>query len=143
MAHRARVRDRHRVARLALGTALGPVPALPIFGAVPTGDLAFGFAGLLVPVVAGFLAGAAVRPAIERALGAVRPGGLLLTAVAGGAAGAVLLGALAWASAGSAGPGRLVDVGPSPWAVGFAALAELVPAIALGLASGGALRRRK
>ena len=125
-----------------LGTALGPVPALPLFGAVPTADLPLGFAGLLVPVVAGFLAGVAVRPALARALDGVRPATLLLTALTGGASGAVLLGLLAWASAGSAGPGRLIDVGPSPWAVGFAALLALVPAIALGLASGRVLRRR-
>jgi hypothetical protein len=126
-----------------LGTALGPVPALPLFGAVPTADLPLGFAGLLVPVVAGFLAGAAVRPALARALDGVRLPTVAATALAGGAFGALLLGLLAWASAGSAGPGRLVDVGPSPWAVGFAVLAELVPAIALGLLSGGALRRRR
>jgi hypothetical protein len=125
-----------------LGTALGPVPALPLFGAVPTADLALGFAGLLVPVVAGFLAGVAVRPALARALDGVRLPTVLGTALAGGAFGGLLLGLLAWASSGSAGPGRLVDVGPSPWAVGFAVLAELTPAIALGIVSGGVLRRR-
>jgi hypothetical protein len=126
-----------------LGTALGPVPALPLFGAVPTADLPLAFAGLLVPVLAGFFAGVAVRPALVRALDGVRLPTVAATALAGGAFGALLLGLLAWASAGSAGPGRLVDVGPSPWAVGFSVLAELVPAIALGIASGGALRRRR
>jgi hypothetical protein len=126
-----------------LGTALGPVPALPLFGAVPTADLPLAFAGLLVPVVAGFLAGVAVRPALNRALDGVRLPTVLGTALAGGAFGGVLLGLLAWASAGSAGPGRLVDVGPSPWAVGLAVLAELTPAIALGIVSGGVLRRRR
>lgn len=126
-----------------LGTALGPVPALPLFGAVPTADVPLAFAGLLVPVVAGFLAGAAVRPALARALDGVRLPTVLATALGGGAFGALLLGLLAWASSGSAGPGRLVDVGPSPWAVGLATFAELVPAIALGIASGRALRRRR
>jgi hypothetical protein len=126
-----------------LGTALGPVPAIPLFGAVPTADLPLAFAGLLVPVVAGFLAGAAVRPSLARALDTVRLPTVLATALAGGIFGALLLGLLAWASAGSAGPGRLIDVGPSPWAVGLATLAELVPAIALGIASGGVLRRRR
>jgi hypothetical protein len=119
------------------------VPALPLFGAVPTDDLPLAFAGLLVPVVAGFFAGVGIRAALVRALDEVRAPTVVLTALAGGAVGALLLGMLAWASAGSAGPGRLVDVGPSPWAVGFAVLAELVPAIALGLASGGVLRRRR
>ncbi|HEV7742714.1 MAG TPA: DUF6350 family protein [Pseudolysinimonas sp.] len=126
-----------------LGTALGPLPALPLFGAIPTADVPLGFAGLLVPVVAGFLAGVAVRPALSRALDGVRPATVLLVGLAGGAFGAVLLALLAWSAAGSAGPGRLVDVGPSPVAVGFSALLELAPAIALGVASGGALRRRR
>lgn len=126
-----------------LGTALGPLPALPLFGAIPTDDVPLAFAGLLVPVVAGFLAGVAVRPALQRALDGVRPATVAVTALGGGLFGALLLGLLAWAASGSAGPGRLVDVGPSPVAVALAALAELVPAIALGIASGGALRRRR
>lgn len=126
-----------------LGTALGPLPAVPLLGAIPTADLPLAFAGLLVPVVAGFLAGIAVRPALSRALDGVRPGTAILVGLAGGVAGAVLLGLLSWAAAGSAGPGRLIDVGPSPVAVAFAALLELAPAIALGLLSGGALRRRR
>ncbi|MEO8262058.1 MAG: DUF6350 family protein [Pseudolysinimonas sp.] len=126
-----------------LGTALGPLPALPLFGAIPTADVALGFAGLLVPVVAGFLAGVAVRPALVRALDEVRWQTVVVTGFAGGLVGAVLLGLLAWSAAGSAGPGRLVDVGPSPVAVALAALVELAPAIALGIASGGALRRRR
>jgi hypothetical protein len=124
-----------------LGTALGPLPALPIFGALPTGDFAFAFAGLLVPVVAGFLAGAAVRPALARALEGVRLPAVLLVGLGGGVTGAVLLGLLAWAAAGSAGPGRLIDVGPSPLAVGLVALIELAPAIALGVASGAVIPR--
>lgn len=123
----------------AVGTALGPLPALPLFGTIPTADVPLGFAGLLVPVVAGFLAGVAVRPALVRALDGLRPATVIVVGLAGGLFGAVVLALLAWASAGSAGPGRFVDVGPSPVAVGFAALAELAPAIMVGLAAG---RRR-
>jgi hypothetical protein len=124
-----------------LGTSLGPLPALPIFGALPTGDSPLAFAGLLVPVVAGFLAGVAVRPALARALEGVSLTAVLLVGLGGGVVGAVLLGLLAWASAGSAGPGRLVDVGPSPVAVAVVALIELAPAIALGVASRAVLPR--
>jgi hypothetical protein len=124
-----------------LGTALGPLPALPVFGALPTGESPLAFAGLLVPVVAGFLAGVAVRPALARALDGVRLPAVVLVGLGGGVTGAVLLGLLAWASAGSAGPGRLIDVGPSPLAVGVVALIELAPAIALGVASGAVLPR--
>ena len=105
-----------------LGTALGPLPAIPIFGALPTGDLPFGFAGLLVPVVAGFLAGAPSGPRSARALDGVRLPAVSSSALAGGVVGGVLLGLLAWASAGAPGPGRLADVGPSPVRSALAAL---------------------
>jgi hypothetical protein len=119
-----------------LGTALGPVPAIPVLGAVPSGDLAFGYLGLLVPIVAGFLAGAAVRPALVRQLDDRRWPWLVGTAVLGGVFGGLLLGLLAAASAGSAGPGRFAEVGPDPLLVGLAAGIEFFVAIGLGLASG-------
>ena len=119
-----------------LGTALGPMPAIPMLGAMPSGDLSFGYLGLLVPIVAGFLAGAAVRPGLVRQLENRRWPWLIGTAVLGGAFGGLLLGLLAAASAGSAGPGRFADVGPDPLAVGLAAGLEFFVAIGLGLASG-------
>jgi hypothetical protein len=125
-----------------LATNLGPVPAIPVLGAVPTGDLALGFLGLLVPVVAGFLAGVAIRPALLRALGrgssADRPvlSSVVLTGVGVGVVGGVVLGFLAAASGGAAGPGRLQEVGPDALLVGLLAAAELgIPAI-IGLLTG-------
>ena len=129
-----------------LGTALGPMPTIPLLGALPTGDLVFGFAGLLVPVVAGFLAGVAVRSIVARAPDdAGAPHGLtfLVTALGGGAVGGVLLGLLAAASAGAAGPGRFHQVGPDPWAVGLAAGIEFAVAIGIGLAASSRLPRRR
>ena len=115
-----------------LGTQLGPVPAIPILGALPPGHLAFGFVGLLVPVVVGFLVGAVLGPPLKREVG----GGLLVLAGLGvGLVGGVILGLLAWCSAGVAGPGRLADVGPNPWAVGVAAAIELGVAASIGLLS--------
>lgn len=122
-----------------LGTALGPIPALPVFGALPTGDSAFGFAGVLVPVVAGFLAGVAVRSALSRALGHLRPAVVLGVAVGGGVVGGLLTGFLAAASGGAAGPGRLAEVGPDPVAVGLVAAAEFAVAIGIGLAAASRL----
>ena len=49
----------------------------------------------------------------------------MLVAVGMGVVGGVILGLLAWASTGSAGPGRLQDVGPDPLAVGGWAMLEL------------------
>ncbi len=128
-----------------LGTAVGPVPALPLLGAIPTGDLAFVFAGLVVPVVAGFLAGVAARPALGRTLAdheGPRWPALAATGLGGGLVGGLLMGLLAWAAAGSAGPGRLVQVGPDPVAVGAATALEIGIAALVGVATSGRLIRR-
>lgn len=107
-----------------LATQLGPIPAIPMLGALPTGDFTFGFVGLLVPVIAGFLVGATfVR---ERQVPPVIAG------IGIGLVGGIVLGLLAWFSAGAAGPGRLVTVGPDPWSVGGWAALELGLAAILG-----------
>lgn len=120
-----------------LGTSLGPIPAIPVFGALPTGDLAFGFLGLLVPIVAAFIVGVAIRPAVLRSVEHRSPGALLvLTGIGIGIVGGVLMAILAAMSGGAAGPGRLAEVGPDAVAVGlFAALEFGIPAI-LGLLVG-------
>jgi hypothetical protein len=121
-----------------IGTAVGPVPAIPLLGAIPTGDLVFGFAGLIVPVAAGFLAGVAARPSINRALadrGGPRWPALLATGLGGGVVGGLVMGLLAWAAAGSAGPGRLVQVGPDPLAVGLTSALEIGVAALIGVAT--------
>jgi hypothetical protein len=113
-----------------LGTQLGPLPALPVLGALPSGEFAFGFVGLLVPLVVGFLVGAVLT---QRLRGRLDGGPMILTGLGTGLVGGVLLGLLAWASAGSAGPGRLADVGPDPWAVGVAAAIEIAVACTFGM----------
>lgn len=126
-----------------VGTALGPIPALPVFGALPSGDSAFGFAGVLVPVVAAFLVGAAVRPALVRDLDRVGAVAVVAVAVGGGVIGGLLLGTLAAASGGAAGPGRLAQVGPDPLVVGLVAALEFAVGIALGLATASRLPSRR
>jgi hypothetical protein len=113
-----------------LGTQLGPVPAIPILGALPAGQFSFGFVGLLVPVVVGFLVGAVLGPALKREVVGVQ---VVLAGLGIGVVGGAILGLLAWSAAGAAGPGRLVDVGPNPWAVGVAAALELAIAASIGL----------
>ncbi|WP_111720668.1 DUF6350 family protein [Homoserinimonas sp. OAct 916] len=124
-----------------LGTQLGPVPALPILGALPEGQLALGYLGLLVPVLAGFLAGVLFRPAVVRALSGMASWRWQAGAGVGvGVVGGAIIGALAWFSAGSLGPGRLVEVGPHPWQVaGFAAL-EIGIGAAVGMLVGARAR---
>ena len=126
-----------------LGTTLGPIPAIPVLGALPApGALEWGFLGLLVPALAGFFIALAMRPRLARDLGSrasVRS--FLAVGLASGVVGGVLLGMLAWASAGSAGPGRLVDVGPSPLLVGVFAALEIGIAATIGLLAGRPSRR--
>ncbi len=120
-----------------LGTVLGPIPSVPLLGALPIGDLPFGFVGLLVPIVAAFVAGALLFARLER----TEPLWVAGAGLATGAAGGILLGLLAWFASGAAGPGRLVQVGPDPIAVaGFAAL-EIGLAATAGLFA--ASRRRR
>ena len=125
-----------------VGTVVGPLPALPVLGALPTGDLPFGFVGLLVPVVAGFLAGVAVRPGLVRELGTVRPLEVLGVAVGAGVVGGLLTGVLAAASGGAAGPGRLAQVGPDPLVVGLVAALEFAVAVGIGLAAASRMPAR-
>ncbi|MBX3095045.1 MAG: hypothetical protein KF680_10995 [Cryobacterium sp.] len=120
-----------------LGTALGPMPVVPILGAVPVDAPAWGFLGILVPVLAGFAAGVAIRPALQTALG--ERAGLaaqLVTGVGIGVVGGALLGLLALASGGPAGPGRLVDVGSDPVLVAAFAAIEIGVAGTLGILAG-------
>ncbi len=126
-----------------VGTALGSVPGVPILGALPQGSLAFGFLGLLVPVLIGFLCAVVIRqrmpqpeyiPARRSAIWFY-----VATGAGMGAGAGLLLGLLAWASAGAIGPGRLADVGPNPLLVGVLAAVEVGIAASAGLLAG---RRR-
>ncbi len=117
-----------------VGTALGSVPGLPILGVLPHGTLAFGFFGLLVPVLIGFLAAAVTRQ--RQARTDTAPPTVpqqLVTGLATGIVAGILLGLLAWWSGGAMGPGRLVEVGPDPLLVG------LLTAIEVGVAAGAGL----
>jgi hypothetical protein len=119
-----------------VGTSLGAVPGLPIFGALPHGTLALGFLGLLVPVLVGFLCAVVVRQRMpEPAL--PHPVRFFLYTGAGiGITAGLLLGVLAWASAGAIGPGRLAEVGPNPLVVGALAAVEIGIAACAGLIAG-------
>ncbi|MCS0498730.1 cell division protein PerM [Protaetiibacter mangrovi] len=119
-----------------LGTSVGPLPTIPVLGALPAGELTFGFVGLAVPVVAAFLAATAVRPALLRAVGeGSRLGWSAFAALAGGVTGGLLFALLAAASAGGLGPGRFSQVGPDPLAVGLASGLEFAVGLALGFAA--------
>ncbi|PCN48402.1 hypothetical protein Csp2054_06740 [Curtobacterium sp. 'Ferrero'] len=125
-----------------IGTALGPIPGLPVFGALPASGHTFGLVWVLVPVVAGFAVAGMLRPRLVRALGA--QDSALYRALGGVAAGVVagvLTGGVAWLSSGSFGPGRLADVGPDGLVVGLVAALEVGVPAAVALAIGSDLVR--
>jgi hypothetical protein len=101
--------------------------ALPANGAPPT----FARLAIMAPIGAGLLAGWLLARAREvtpnpqgpwwerqRVMDAAR--GLCAGAVAG-----LLMGILAWLSAGPLGPGRMAQLGPSAWRVGIAVAFEV------------------
>ncbi len=101
---------------------LGPLPAVPVLGALPSPGAVPQAAGALVllPVLAGMVVGRRLLPRAQPLWW--RP----LVDVVGVA---VLLGAtftlLAWLSGGPAGPGRLAVTGPVAWRAGLALAAEV------------------
>jgi len=120
-----------------LGTTLGPLPAIPLLGALPVGDHSFGFIGLLVPILAGFLAGALLYPRLFEP----RVRHFFAAGLGAGLAAGAILGLLGWFSGGAAGPGRLVEVGPDPWAVALWTALEVGIAAVIGLAAASRMPR--
>ena len=102
-----------------LGTAVGPMPALPILGALPIGTASIGLIALAVPLVGGFIATLSIRRLADQirfefasAWSAALSLGLSVAAVA-----AVEMGILVALASGAVGPGRLSEVGANPWSV--------------------------
>ncbi|MCU1526476.1 MAG: hypothetical protein JWP75_239 [Frondihabitans sp.] len=125
-----------------LGTTIGPLPAVPFLGALPTGSPSLGFLGILVPVVAAFVATTLLRPSLQRRLGADDSiVSRIAIGVASGVVTGLIVGFVAGVSAGSAGPGRLAEIGPNGLVVGaFAALEVAVPAVLALVVAQGNLR---
>lgn len=125
-----------------IATSLGPIPGLPVFGALPASGHTFGLVWVLVPVIAGFAIGGLLRPRLVRALGSADSAlHRALGGVAAGIVAGVLTGFVAALTSGSFGPGRLADVGPHALVVGALAALEVgVPAV-VALAAGSDLVR--
>lgn len=137
-----------------LGTAVGPLPSVPVLGAIPAGPLDYGFVALVVPVLAGVLGGwwflregenhfdewLSIKVRVRWFTAAAST--LVLGIIAGTAAG-LLAGALAGIAHGSAGIGRLHDIGPDPvWTAVWVA-AEAGIGVVIGYAAGPWLERRQ
>ena len=121
-----------------IATQLGPVPAIPLLGVLPEGQLDWGFVGLIIPVIAGFLVGVVVQPHLAAGLGAApRVRWTIGTGIGIGLVAGLVLGLLAWFSTGAAGPGRFIEVGPDPLLVGACVAAEVGVAAVIGLFTAG------
>lgn len=115
-----------------VATVLGPLPTVPLLGALPTGDQGWGFIGLIAPIAAGFVGGALAASRLRQHAWFWRVGAGLGTGLVAG----IVLGVLAWASGGAVGPGRLAVVGPDPLLVGAWAALQIGVAATLGVFAG-------
>ncbi len=126
-----------------LGTAVAPVPPIPLLAALPTGTLTLGFVALLIPILAGVLGGWWFVRAGEnhfdewlslkiRVRWLSLPASTLFLGVVIGAFAA----ALAWfpffLSQGSIGIGRLNQVGPDPFTAALWLGAEVAAGVLVG-----------
>jgi hypothetical protein len=117
-------------------TTLGPLPAVPLLGALPQNDPGFGLIAVLVPVACAALAGFLLRRRLEHvpaASGLRGVGGLALAALGSAIVAGAVFALLAWWSGGALGPGRLAHAGPDPLFVGAVVAAEVLVGTALGL----------
>lgn len=138
----------------ALGTAVGPLPSIPVFAALPAGPLDFAVAALVVPVLAGTLAGwwflregenhfdewlsIKIRARWFTATVSTLALGVMVGSVAG-----LLAAGLAWLASGSAGIGRLTEIGPDPLRTALFVAAEVAVGVVIGYAAGPWLERRQ
>jgi hypothetical protein len=137
-----------------LGTAVGPLPSIPVFAALPSGSLDFGFVALVVPALAGALAGwwflregenhfdEWLSIKIRARWFTAAASTLVLGAVIGAVAGLLAAG-LAWLARGSAGIGRLTDIGPDPLHTALFVAAEVGIGVVIGYAAGPWLERQQ
>ncbi len=138
----------------ALGTAVGPLPSIPVLAAIPAGSLEYGFVALVVPVLAGVLGGwwflregenhfdewLAIK--VDARWFTASASTAVLGAIIGTVAG-VLAGLLAWIAGGSAGIGRLTQIGPDPLWTAVWIAAEVGIGVVIGYAVGPWLERRQ
>jgi hypothetical protein len=137
-----------------LCTATGPLPSIPVFAAIPSGPLDYGFVALAVPVLAGILAGwwflregenhfdewLSIKMDARWFTATVST--LALGALVGVVSGLLAAG-LAWLAGGSAGLGRLTAVGPDPLWMGLWIAAEVGIGVVIGYAAGPWLERQQ
>lgn len=119
-----------------LATQLGPIPALPIFAAIPTGGAERGVLFALIPVLAAFIGTILMRGRTEQLrweYATRRTAAFSLSLLAATTASVVSF-VLASLASGGFGPGRFVEVGANPLVfAGVVFLEVLIPSFIAGL----------
>jgi hypothetical protein len=110
-----------------LGSQVGPLPAVPILGALPVGKLEFGMVAIVVVLLAAFIATLMIRKSADEirfefatAWSAAISLGLSIALVT-----SIQLGLLSVLASGGAGPGRLSEVGINPLALMLVSFIEV------------------
>ena len=117
-------------------TQLGPLPAFPIFSAIPTGGLERGVLFLLIPALSAFIATLLVRRHTKQMRWeyATRFSAALAFSATAAVIGSVLAFGLALLASGSFGPGRFSFIGVDPMLFGGLVFLEiLIPSFLAGL----------
>lgn len=116
-----------------IGTALGPIPSLPMFGIIPTGDIVGGYVWVVIPIVIALVWAIAMRRQLVKKFGGPYIGvWAFVTALVMTFSSAIIAMGLAWVASGGAGPGRLSLVGVVPWQIGLWVFGEVLVASLLG-----------
>ncbi|GAA2173847.1 hypothetical protein GCM10009846_17440 [Agrococcus versicolor] len=115
-----------------LGTDLGPVPTLPLLGAVVPGVQPWSLVIVVAPLVAAIAVGAVVR---QRAT-LRRWWESVAVALGGGIVAGLVLAGLAAIASGGIGPGRLDEAGPTWWLMGAIGAGIAAVGLAVGLLAG-------
>lgn len=126
-----------------LETTVGPLPAIPVLAALPSGDLTYAWAFMLLPVLAGFLAGWYflrvgenhfddwISSRIRSRWVSLGLSTVVLGIVVGSVAGVLSL-AGSWLASGSLGIGRFTEIGSNVLLTALFLAAEVAIGTAIG-----------
>lgn len=110
-----------------LGSQVGPLPAVPMLGALPVGKLDFGMIAVVVVLLSAFIATLLIRKSADEirfefatAWSAAISLGIAIASVS-----SIQLMILATLASGGAGPGRLATIGVNPWLLGIVSFIEI------------------
>lgn len=119
-----------------LASQLGPLPALPLFAALPTGGFDRGIIFALIPIISSLVVTLAARKSLDRMrweFATAFSAASVLSALSALVAAAIAF-VLASLASGSLGPGRFVEVGVNPWMFSLVIFLEvLIPVFLVSL----------